>query len=216
METKVDSRRMERIRRRCGFLNGIEVDATGSRGGLCLAWRGDISIRLQSYSKSHIDVFIEDVERGKNWRFIDFYGSPYSNKEESWNLLRHLSNASELPWMVCGDFNEILYGAEKQGGLPREEGRMEAFRTVLEDCNLRDMGFSGRWFTWERGNLPETNIRERLDRGVAMEEWISLFSDFQIRHMSHSFSDHCPLLITTKQEDKRRLARGFQFEAWYM
>ncbi|MBA0700551.1 hypothetical protein Goari_022121 [Gossypium aridum] len=93
---------------------------------------------------------------------------------------------------------------------------MEAFRTVLEDCNLRDLGFSGRWFSWERGNLPETNIRERLDRGVAMEEWISLLLDFQIRHMSHSFSDHCPLLITTKQEDKRRFARGFQFEAWWV
>ncbi|MBA0577062.1 hypothetical protein Golob_023916 [Gossypium lobatum] len=95
------------------------------------------------------------------------------------------------------------------GGLPREEGRMEAFRTVLEDCTLRDLGFSGRWFTWERGNLPETNIRERLDRGVAMDDWISLFPNFQVRHMSHSFSDHCPLLITTKQEDKRRFAKEF-------
>lgn len=55
---------------------------------------------------------------------------------------------------------------------------MEAFRTVLEDCNLRDIGFSGRWFTWEIGNLPETNIRERLDRGVAVEKWISLFPNF--------------------------------------
>lgn len=112
--------------------------------------------------------------------------------------------------MVCGDFNEILYGFEKKGGLPREERRMEAFRTVLEDCNLRDMGVSERWFTWERGNLPETNIRERLDRGVATEEWISLFPKFQIRHMSHSVSDHCLLLITTKQEDKKKIDRGFR------
>lgn len=66
METKIDRRRMEQIRRRCGFLNGIEVDATGSRGGLCMAWRGDISIRLQSYSKSHIDVLIEDADGEKN------------------------------------------------------------------------------------------------------------------------------------------------------
>ncbi|KAA3472638.1 reverse transcriptase [Gossypium australe] len=32
METKVTSKRMESIRRRCGFTNGIDVDAVGSRG----------------------------------------------------------------------------------------------------------------------------------------------------------------------------------------
>ncbi|MBA0576756.1 hypothetical protein Golob_024418, partial [Gossypium lobatum] len=41
---------------------------------------------------------------------------------------------------------------------------MEEFRTVLNDCQFEDVGYVGRWFTWERGNLPETNIRERLDR----------------------------------------------------
>ncbi|KAK5838267.1 hypothetical protein PVK06_006995 [Gossypium arboreum] len=38
-------------------------------------------------------------------------------------------------------------------------------------------GYSGRWFAWERGNLSKTNIRERLDRGVANTRWISMFSE---------------------------------------
>ncbi|KAA3453673.1 reverse transcriptase [Gossypium australe] len=47
---------------------------------------------------------------------------------------------------------------------------MEEFRQVLEDCQLADLGYSGNWFTWERGNLPETNIQERLDRGVDRDD----------------------------------------------
>lgn len=39
METKVDSRRMERVRRSCGFTDGFDVEVEGSRGGLSLAWR---------------------------------------------------------------------------------------------------------------------------------------------------------------------------------
>lgn len=93
---------------------------------------------------------------------------------------------------------------------------MEAFRKVLEDCELRDMRFSGSWFTCERGNLPETNIQEQLDRGVAIDDWLSLFLKFQIRHMPHSFSDHCPLFITTKHEDNGRINRSFKFEAWWV
>ncbi|KAA3481337.1 LINE-1 reverse transcriptase isogeny [Gossypium australe] len=60
---------------------------------------------------------------------------------------------------------------------------MEAFRNTLEDCRLIDIGYSRNWFTWERGNLPETNIRERLDRGVANVNWMSMFLEASIQHL---------------------------------
>ncbi|MBA0568053.1 hypothetical protein Golob_005571, partial [Gossypium lobatum] len=93
---------------------------------------------------------------------------------------------------------------------------MEAFRKTLEECNLFDMGFNGNWFTWERGNLPETNIQERLDRGVATEEWVQIFPEFQIQHLPHTISDHCPLLINTKKECSARIRKVFKFEAWWV
>lgn len=43
---------------------------------------------------------------------------------------------------------------------------MMEFRDTLHDCQLVDVGYFGAWFTWERGNLPKTNIHEKLDRGV--------------------------------------------------
>lgn len=117
--------------------------------------------------------------------------------------MRRLRNNGDYPWLVCGDFNEILYGVEKKGGLPRNERMMEAFRKVLEDSNLIDVGYLGRWFTWERGNLPETNIQKRLDRGVVTEKWMSLFPESSIQHFTHSFSDYCPLLISTDRGKRR-------------
>ncbi|KAG8486820.1 hypothetical protein CXB51_020301 [Gossypium anomalum] len=73
---------------------------------------------------------------------------------------------------------------------------MEAFCSTLEDCQLMEIGYSGAWFTWERGNLPETNIKEKLDRGVANEKWMNLFPSGGIQHLPHSMSDHCLLLNT--------------------
>lgn len=43
---------------RCGFLNGINVDAMVSRGGLSLGWIGDYKVQLRKFSASHIDVGI--------------------------------------------------------------------------------------------------------------------------------------------------------------
>lgn len=54
---------------------------------------------------------------------------------------------NDLFWIVNGDFNEGLFSCEKHEGLPHEERRMEAFRSVLEDYNLMDVGYTGIWFT---------------------------------------------------------------------
>ncbi|MBA0728204.1 hypothetical protein Golax_001125, partial [Gossypium laxum] len=143
------------VRRSCGFQNGIDVEAEGSRGGLYLAWKEEINVTLRSFSMNHID----DMKLGQD---------------------------QSHPWLVSRDFNEIMYSFEKSGGLPRDERRMEAFRETLEECHLVDLGYTGVWFTWERGNLPETNIRERLDRGVANDKWRNLFPTSNIHYLTHS------------------------------
>ncbi|KAA3453778.1 reverse transcriptase [Gossypium australe] len=207
---------MERIRYSCGYINGIEVDPEGTRGGLCLAWKHGVSVTLWQFSKRHIDTVIDDDELRGKWRFTGFYRSPYEHDiSNSWAELRSLYTGERFPWFVCGDFNEIMYGFEKKGGVPRDERRMQVFRKVLSECSLMGMGFSGRWFTWERGNLPETNIRERLDRGVTNEEWQNMFTEVSIQHLTHSFSDHCPLLVNTRRAEHRAKVADFRFEAWW-
>jgi hypothetical protein len=71
-----------------------------------------------------------------------------------------------LPWLVAGDFNEIMYSHEKEGGNVRPQRCMQAFRDCLTACD--DLGISGDIFTWIRGR-----IREQLDRAVGNPGWVS-------------------------------------------
>lgn len=106
---------MERVRRSCGFRNGIELDVDGTRGGLCLAWKRDVNITLQTFSKQRIDVLVEDSDTRVKWRYTGFYGSPYAReRNEAWGVLESLISVEDIPWFVCGDFNEIMYGFEKK------------------------------------------------------------------------------------------------------
>ncbi|KAH1129371.1 hypothetical protein J1N35_000749 [Gossypium stocksii] len=138
------------------------------------------------------------------------------NRAKSWELLRQLGQDQRSPWDVVRDFNEIMHSFEKKGGRLRLERQMSNFREVLEDCRLIDLGFVGRWFTWECGRFLVTNIRERLDRGVASHEWMSLFPSYQVQHLNYSFSDHCSILldlIGRRGESQWLKNKFFRFEA---
>lgn len=94
----------------------------------------------------------------------------------------------------------------------RKEKRMVKFREMLEECQLMDVGYLGLWFMLERRNLLEMNIRERLDKGVVNVEWMNLFLNILIRHLPHSFSDHCPILIQIDQGNNTWGTRHFDLK----
>lgn len=93
---------------------------------------------------------------------------------------------------------------------------MDLFRKTLNFCQLKDIEFSSCWFTWERDNLPETNIREQLDRGITNDDWIQLFSNSKVKHLPHSISDHYPLLISLDRSRGNISEQIFRFEVWWI
>lgn len=86
-----------------------------------------------SYSRNHIDVEVVLAWENFKLRFTGFYGFPEHHlRYRSWDLLRSLYGRSSLPWVVGGDFNEILADEEKSGGGTRNQALMNAFRRVWQ------------------------------------------------------------------------------------
>ena len=59
-----------------GFSSGVAVGRVGLGGGLALLWNSPLNISLQSFSISHIDVFVESSPSQLGWFFTGFYGHP--------------------------------------------------------------------------------------------------------------------------------------------
>jgi hypothetical protein len=134
------------------------VGSDGRSGGMLLFWKKEMQITLCHKCKNYIDAKIgcglENV-----WSFTGLYGEPrWQDKHLTWQCLRDLHSRSSMPWLVMGDFNEILHSFEQEGGGVRPQHYMQAFRDALKDCNLLDYGYVGHKFTWHGGR-----IRERLD-----------------------------------------------------
>lgn len=111
---------------------------------MALLWKEGTIIDFKSCSNSHIDVVVRDSLSSKPWRATNFYGHLDTNKRYIlWHLLDSLSSQCNMPWVVMGHFNEILFSDEKLGGVEREAKQMVAFRECLNKCGLVDLGFTG-------------------------------------------------------------------------
>lgn len=146
-ETKALTHEMMRVKRRLHFKNGVAVDPQGRAGGLAMLWDDTVDITLRSMSKNHIDVLVNQ-EAHEQWRLIGVYGWPErSNKFKTWELLRSLHEQMDVPWMIMGDFNEVLYETEKNSRNPCDFDSVQQFRSVVDELLLKDVACSGYSYT---------------------------------------------------------------------
>ena len=98
METKLKKNRMERIKNRIGFANGLIVSNVGRSGGIALLWTREINLEVISYTRFHVNAVISETSSDYKWRLTGFYGHSETHKRyESWHLLTFLHNQFQLP-----------------------------------------------------------------------------------------------------------------------
>ncbi|XP_057760049.1 uncharacterized protein LOC130980377 [Arachis stenosperma] len=97
-----------------------------------------------------------------------YYSAVYANphihrRKELWGDLTRIAKMIHGPWIVLGDFNDVLLQSEVKGGQFRL-ARAEQFAKILEDCRLFDMGDY-----WEKIHLVQEGERckmvERATKG---------------------------------------------------
>jgi hypothetical protein len=130
-ETHLEVYPAECLRRRVKMDFKIVSPSDGRSGGLIMMWKKEVKLTQIFNDPNYIDVSIEESEN-RIWRFTGIYGEfRWARKYKTWERLGNLHSQNNLPWCVMGDFNEIAYSHEKEGGNPRPQRFMEAFRNSV-------------------------------------------------------------------------------------
>jgi hypothetical protein len=175
-----NANKIEELKYVLGFDFCFTVDRVGRGGGVAIFWKNSLKCNITNYSLNHIDIEIVDALNG-NWRITGFYGFPEGGRRRaSWNFLRHLSQISQLPWCIIGDFNDILSSEEKRGRTDRPEWLIQGFRDAVTDAGLVDIGLTGYPFTWFKSLGTARAVEEKLDRALATVDWCNRFIDAKL------------------------------------
>ena len=114
-EAHLNKSRAEILQRRLKFDEMLVSESDGRSGGLVLFWNKELKVTSKELSPNFIDIRI-DEHGAAGWRLTGLYGEPSGDRKHlTWQYLRSLHAAVDLPWVMVGDFNEILYSDEKEG-----------------------------------------------------------------------------------------------------
>lgn len=192
-----------------GFDYTCLVPPRGRSGGLAVLWKKDVVVTKLYESPRLIDLYVQ--YNGLNFYLSCVYGDPKQQyRHVLWERIQRIGVSRNGPWLLVGDFNEILNNTEKDGGVVRDESSFQDFRDLYVTCDLRDLRSIGDKFSWV-GTRNTHVIKCCLDRVVANSEWLSLYPASEAEFLKLSGSDHRPV-VTTVSFLNQRYQKPFRFD----
>jgi hypothetical protein len=220
METRCDPLKLRRTFELLGFDDMVSTEVRGFAGGIVVAWKRDnITVDVCKISFQYIHLHVK-YPNDDWWYLTPIYASPIETiRSVLWEELKNIAQHMIDPWLLAGDFNDIMCAEEKRGGVAASTRKCNIFKDRIDVCKLMDIGAMGPKFTW-RGPLYHggQRIYERLDRALCNSHWRLLFPDGYVKVLPRmDFSDHHPILISPKEVPHPIAPRQFRFEsAWLL
>lgn len=217
-ETKISGLRAKNITDQLQFDGAIHANNIGFSGGLWVLWDStQVEISELSSSEQEIHTLVRDLSSNSSWLMSAIYASPrYAERRLLWENLSQVAELHTLPWIIAGDFNEVLTGEDKFGGLPINISRAIKFQECLNSCRLFDLGFSGPRFTWSNRQPLSHLIQERIDRVFVNTDWNEFYPEANVRHLERSHSDHCPIVLSLHHNQGNSFPRPFRFQPMWL
>ncbi|CAN7118348.1 unnamed protein product [Brassica rapa subsp. narinosa] len=173
-------------------------------GRLWIVWSPKVRVTpyFQSAQMITCSILLEGMEEEIFCSFVYGFNLEEERKELWKDIKSHQDSPiiRKRPWIIVGDFNEILEGAEHSNFVSDlDTSGMREFNEVVNYCSLVDMSYQGPKFTWSNKRDNDI-ICKKLDRSLINEEWMRLFPQSYCVFEAGGCSDHqrCRISVTTE------------------
>ncbi|KAK8660939.1 hypothetical protein V6N13_051845 [Hibiscus sabdariffa] len=210
VEPRISGSKADSVIAAIGFPHSYRIEAAGYSGGIWLCWYSSIKIDILVNHFQFLHFRITCIDDGNSALATLIYASPNATKRKCvWSHLNLLAHSITQPWILFGDFNATLSDDDRMGCALSTQS-CPLFRKFVFDNGLRDMGFSGPQFTWQRGGA-----QARLDRFLCNMQWDEAFPESSVHHLLRMKSDHRPLLLQVGPLYRNHSKPRFQyFTGW--
>lgn len=214
-ETKLQTIDDVTLKEICGRNMGgfVTLNAIGSRGGVLIAWQPRKYDLVQTEQTAYaLTVRLLHKELQQHIVFTGVYGpTRRALQEQFYQDLREADPGDNTPWLICGDFNEVLSLGERNN--TRGDWRRPLrFANLISQLGLMDLPLQGRRFTWS--STTDRPAMAKLDRFLISTTWNGIFPNSKQTALANTSSDHCPILYEANTEIRK--SAMFRFENMWL
>ncbi|XP_074283257.1 uncharacterized protein LOC141607810 [Silene latifolia] len=158
LETRVKPGSLNKVAANvCNGWSFLTNHSCHSGGRIWVLWQSQIiSVDVVDMGAQFIHLKVKDLRDGKTFYTTYVYG--FNKIEErvplwdaflSWNIRE--------PWIVLGDFNNVMFANERLG-LAVKDSEMIPFQNTMAACDLQDIKTTGAFFTWTNKQPSATRV----------------------------------------------------------
>ncbi|XP_074313799.1 uncharacterized protein LOC141648993 [Silene latifolia] len=145
-------------------------------GRIWLIWdSGNYTVDIINIEAQVIHAKISCIN-GQSWWMSVIYGfNKVQERVPLWDSLRNMRQVVNGPWLVMGDFNNVLAMCERVGS-EVSNYELRGFQDCVEDCGI-NLPAHGAFFTWSNKHEPGAMVFSRIDRAMSNNEWLDQFPE---------------------------------------
>lgn len=119
VETRCPINVIDKIMNTTQFNSFVATEVVGFYGCIWTLWNSDdLTLDCLSVDEQIINVVVR-YHSQQPWLLSAIYASPnHIFRRDLWDYLSCMGQVVDIPWLLVGNFNQILWSDEKKGGLP--------------------------------------------------------------------------------------------------
>uniref|UniRef100_A0A803P117 Reverse transcriptase domain-containing protein n=1 Tax=Cannabis sativa TaxID=3483 RepID=A0A803P117_CANSA len=137
------------------------------RGRVIVAWDPSMyTLDIKKCSAQMIHCIAQPNQNTRRFNITFVYGfNDEKGRDMLWQDLKELQDGIMEPWMIVGEFNEIL-SYEERIGRRNHRRPSEKFQECVAHWGMEDLKSSGCFFTWNNKQNPEDRTYSKIDRAM--------------------------------------------------
>lgn len=188
LETMTNNNNSTNITKALRFQKSLIIEPTNHSGGIWVCWNED-KIRVLNHTLTSRCAHLTVLHLTLNSKFLvsgAYFPAQEPHKDTFWEEMTIFYQQIQLPWMLIGDFNELLNPADKLGG-------NLITSSLIASLNASDIPCLQEGFSW-KSNKTDL-LLQRLDRAISNGPFLDIFRNSIIKYGSFTVSYHAPVLF---------------------